>query len=124
MSTVPEARILLVDDDADIRHIVHRVLSGNEYSVTTCENASEALSYLEQHSCDLVISDIRMPGMNGIALVQEISQKCPGLAIVLIGAYPADEPDLEAVRQVVTGFLPKPFAVDELLQLVNQVLTK
>ncbi|UCD38195.1 MAG: response regulator [Fidelibacterota bacterium] len=122
---MPEANILLVDDDVDIRHIVHRVLSDNHrYTVTTCKNASEALEYLDKHCYDLVISDIRMPGMDGIGLVQEISQRCPDLAIILIGAYQEDMPDLESVRQVVTGFLPKPFDIDELLEIVNQILTK
>lgn len=119
----PEPRsILVVDDDDPVRVMLARLLRTQGYDVRQASNAREARAAIGAARPDLVISDIVMPGESGIELRRDIAQRWPGLPVILISGYSAEGPAEFAARTPNTRFVQKPFAADQLLSLVGQVL--
>lgn len=114
--------ILVVDDDDPVRVMLARLLRTQGYTVRQASNARDARSAIEETLPDLVISDIVMPGESGIELRRTIAQKWPSLPVILISGYSAEGPAEFAARAANTTFVQKPFAADQLLSLVEQVL--
>ncbi len=121
---MPEGQrsILVVDDDDPVRVMLARLLRTQGYEVHQAANAREARKAIEASRPDLVISDIVMPGESGIELRRAIAQHWPGLPVILISGYSAEGPAEFAARTANTTFVQKPFAADQLLSLVEQVL--
>jgi DNA-binding NtrC family response regulator len=121
---LPEGQrsILVVDDDDPVRVMLARLLRTQGYEVHQAANAREARKAIEASRPDLVISDIVMPGESGIELRRAIAQHWPGLPVILISGYSAEGPAEFAARTANTTFVQKPFAADQLLSLVEQVL--
>jgi DNA-binding NtrC family response regulator len=113
---------LVVDDDDPVRVMLARLLRTQGYEVHQAANAREARKAIEASRPDLVISDIVMPGESGIELRRAIAQHWPGLPVILISGYSAEGPAEFAARTANTTFVQKPFAADQLLSLVEQVL--
>jgi DNA-binding NtrC family response regulator len=113
---------LVVDDDDPVRVMLARLLRTQGYEVHQAANAREARKAIEASRPDLVISDIVMPGESGIELRRAIAQHWPGLPVILISGYSAEGPAEFAARTAHTTFVQKPFAADQLLSLVEQVL--
>jgi DNA-binding NtrC family response regulator len=116
------ARILVVDDEEPIRTFVQRALGMDGHEVTTAGDGAEALDVLAVDSFDLMLSDIRMPLMDGIALALSAGRDCPDMTILLMTGF-ADQReravDLEAlIHDVVT----KPFSLDQLRAAVADAL--
>ncbi len=122
--SLPEGQrsILVVDDDDPVRVMLARLLRTQGYEVHQAANAREARKAIEASRPDLVISDIVMPGESGIELRRAIAQHWPGLPVILISGYSAEGPAEFAARTANTRFVQKPFAADQLLSLVEQVL--
>jgi DNA-binding NtrC family response regulator len=122
--SLPEGQrsILVVDDDDPVRVMLARLLRTQGYEVHQAANAREARKAIEASRPDLVISDIVMPGESGIELRRAIAQHWPGLPVILISGYSAEGPAEFAARTANTTFVQKPFAADQLLSLVEQVL--
>lgn len=119
----PDARsILVVDDDDPVRVMLARLLRTQGYSVVHAANASEARKAIERCKPDLVISDIVMPGESGIELRRDMSKRWPGVPVILISGYSSEGPAEFAARTANTAFVQKPFAADQLLSLVQQIL--
>jgi two-component system response regulator GlrR len=110
-------RILLVDDDADLLHLLTMRLNASGYQVTATSSAEQALRLFEQCHPHLVISDQRMPGMQGIELYEELQQRQPGLPVILLTAHGTIPDAVEATRQGIFSYLVKP--VDPALLLDN-----
>lgn len=113
------ARILVVDDEESIRSFVERALTLDGHEVKMAGDGAEALDVLAADSFDLMLSDIRMPLMDGIALALSAARDCPGMTILLMTGF-ADQRertvDLEAlIHDVVT----KPFSLAQLRDAVN-----
>ena len=113
--------ILLVDDDLNFRRSLVIQLEFEGYPVTEVERASQAFTFLEQHHTrenfpDIVITDVRMPEMDGGEFVTLLKQKYPALPVLVISAFDLPEE--------LTGyaFLRKPFKIQELLEMVNSLL--
>jgi DNA-binding NtrC family response regulator len=121
---LPEGQrsILVVDDDDPVRVMLARLLRTQGYEVHQAANAREARKAIEASRPDLVISDIVMPGESGIELRRAIAQHWPGLPVILISGYSAEGPAEFAARTANTTLVQKPFAADQLLSLVEQVL--
>jgi CheY-like chemotaxis protein len=120
---VSEANILLVDDDPDTRNIVPRILSKCDYSVSTCSSGSEALERLTQEHFDLVLSDVRMPGMSGFELLKSIRDLHPDLPVILLTAIADLDSEMEAARADMHGYLRKPYTATELTDAVRAMLS-
>src|SRR3954470_17708659 len=89
--------ILVADDEASIRHVLTLVLREKGYEVRAVNNGEEALSELAAHPYDVVISDVRMPKMDGLALLRQALQNNPELTFIMMSAYGAPDAALEAV---------------------------
>jgi len=102
--------ILVVDDEPVVLKSCERILGPEGYSVRTTTSPVEALSLLEGDSFDLVITDIKMPEMDGIEFMRQVRKKSPDMNIVLITGYPSQESIKEALSLRIIDYLPKPFS--------------
>jgi two-component system, NtrC family, response regulator GlrR len=114
--------LLLVDDDVDLLRLLSIRLKANGYRVTAVESAEKALSALVATRPDVVLSDLRMPGMDGMALFEEIQISHPGLPVIILTAHGSIPDAVKAVRQGVFGYLTKPYDADELLAQIEKAL--
>ncbi len=116
------SKILIVDDEPSIREGLKAALSGHKLDILTASDGLEALSLLEQQSIDLLISDIKMPKMDGLKLQNEALKMYPSLPIILLTAYGSIETAVEAMRKGAYDFLTKPINIDKFELLVLRAL--
>lgn len=114
--------ILIVDDDADILKLLHMRLSASGYQVTSASSAQQALAFFNTKPTALVISDLRMPDMDGFALFDAIHALSPATPFILLTAQGSIPDAVHATRQGVFSFLTKPFDSKDLLQQVANAL--
>jgi two-component system response regulator GlrR len=116
------AAILLVDDDADLLRLLSLRLSANGYAVTAVASAEAALAQLDIALPSLVVSDIRLPGKDGMALFQQIRARHPALPVILLTAHGTIPDAVEATRLGAFAYLTKPFDAKVLLERIAQGL--
>lgn len=117
-----QAKILVVDDDKNIRRTVSMALKSLDYYVHTAFDGKDAMVQLTGDKYDLIVTDLKMPGMNGMELLQEAISKYPEIKIVLISAHGTVDNAVEAMKLGAVDFLQKPFTPKELRNLVHNVL--
>lgn len=117
-------RILIVDDELSMREFLAILLEREGYEAVMASSASEALSMLENCLFDLVISDVQMPGLNGIELLGRIKAKSPATAVLMMTAFSAAEQAVEAMKLGAYDYIAKPFKIDEIKILVRNALEK
>jgi signal transduction histidine kinase len=113
--------ILIVDDDRQIRYILYHMLKNAGYNCLVSGNGHDALAFLENNPVDLVITDIMMPEMNGLKLLDEIKKRSH-TDVILITAYVRDFPTHEMIERGADDFIQKPISGSELLLRVKRVL--
>jgi two-component system response regulator GlrR len=118
-----KAYLLLVDDDPDLLRLLTIRLKANGYDVTAVESGQRALASIAASRPDLVLTDLRMEGMDGMALFDEIQASYPGLPVIILTAHGTIPDAVTAVKRGVFGYLTKPYDADELLQHVTRALT-
>ncbi|MDT7604091.1 MAG: two-component system, NtrC family, response regulator PilR [Acidobacteriota bacterium] len=116
------ANILIVDDEQGMRQLLSLVFGRTGHKVRAAENGLRALTLLREQSADLIISDVRMPDMDGIALLREARQLLPDVAVVMMTAFATVETAREAFKLGADDFIQKPFDVDELKLIVEKAL--
>lgn len=114
-------RILVIDDNVDLAENVKEILDDEGYRVDVAGGGSEALDKLAAEDFDLVITDMRMPGMNGVEVIHYIKERWPGLPVIVMTAYSKDSLLDQAQAEGALGVLPKPFDLDHLTQYVARV---
>lgn len=114
--------ILIVDDEADLRQTLARILQSAGYEVTTAENGRVALSILNNATLDLVYLDIRMPDIDGLEVLKIIHTHQPHLPVILFTARPDIQSALDALRFGATDYLLKPLRPEAVLERTQQVL--
>jgi two-component system response regulator AtoC len=112
--------LLVVDDDASMRHLLSVILTDRGYEVRTVASAEDALKEIEARDHDLVLTDVRMPGMGGLALVRELQRVAPELLVVVMSAYGSHEAALEAMKAGAYDYLQKPFKPDEVVLVLRK----
>jgi two-component system response regulator AtoC len=112
--------ILVVDDDPAMRHLLSVILTDHGWDARAVGAAQEALRELEARDCDLVLTDVRMPGMDGLALLREIQRLRPDLTVIVMSAYGAQEAALEAMKAGAYDYLSKPFKRDEVVLVLRK----
>lgn len=117
-------RCLVVDDEPRIRGALVRLLEAVGYDCEQADSASAALVALEAEAFPLVLSDIRMPGMDGMGLLREIRQRWPDIAVLMLTAVQEVETAVACLQSGAFDYLPKPFQVDEVRARVAQALDK
>ncbi|MBB3141125.1 two-component system response regulator GlrR [Halomonas organivorans] len=118
------AHILLVDDDPSLLKLLGMRLESRGYRVTTAESGRAALKHLDAGNPDLVLSDMRMDEMDGLALFQEIQRRLPGLPVIILTAHGSIPDAVSATRQGVFGFLTKPVDREELFTTIDEALSQ
>ena len=103
-------KVLVVDDDPAVRKSIDRVLSSKGYAVITAENGEEALRKLNEEKYDLVYTDIRMPGMSGLDVAEQVKAKRPWTPVVIITGYGTDASEARAKAAGVSSFMHKPLS--------------
>ena len=116
-------RILLAEDDEIMRITLFDRLSGLGFDVDQEENGKDALARIRENSYQLIISDIKMPGLDGIRLLEETMQVSPDTDMILMTAYGNVEDAVECLRKGATDYLLKPFDMDDLTIRVNRILS-
>lgn len=116
--------ILVVDDDQSILQVLEARLSAAGLKVATVSNGMEALQKMEQTPFDLVLTDVRMPGLDGHALLQEIRQTWPGVPVMLLTAYGNIPAAVQAIQQGAADYVTKPFDGQELVENIKTLLAK
>jgi DNA-binding NtrC family response regulator len=121
------ATILVIDDEAQVRATMRRVLERYGYAVAEAANGREALKAIASTSCDLVITDINMPEMDGIEVIMALSERQPGLPIIAIsggGRLPKDLLLASADMLGAVTTLAKPFDIPDLIGSVERALAE
>lgn len=108
-------RVLVVEDEENIRLVLQTLLAKHGYDVETSASAEQALSALERRSADFVLSDVRLPGMDGIALCEAIGERFADTTVIVMSAYGTVDLALSAVRAGAYDYIGKPFKQDEVL---------
>ena len=117
-------RILVVDDAPDTVEVLDRSLAAAGFEVLSATGVVEAVGILGAHAVDVVVTDLKMPRVNGMELVRHVRENCPDTAVVVITGYPSVEGAVEAIKQGAENFLPKPFTDEELLASVRAALDR
>ena len=115
-------RILLVDDDPSLLRVTEKQLADAGYAVRPVADGPAALAAFEDGGFDLVLSDIQMPGLDGIELLGEIKRRDPSAAVVMITAHGTVERAVSAMRTGADDFLEKPYSRERLLGAVERAL--
>ncbi len=116
-------RILIVDDYPPIRHLIRDALSqAGDYEISEAGNGAEAVEQCRWSTFDLVISDVMMPGMGGMELLNRIREMSPDTSVIMITAHPAVDLTVSAMKKGAVDFLKKPFNIDSLLYKVKTCL--
>jgi len=117
-------RILVVDDSPPTVEVIVRNLMDRGYRVWSASSVTEAIRMLESATIDLVITDMKMPGIGGLELVRHVRENFQDTLVVMITGYPSIDSAVEAVKSGADEYLAKPFTDEELLSAVEKVLTR
>jgi DNA-binding NtrC family response regulator len=116
------ARILVADDDRGILHTCRKILNHTGYDVTTALDGNDALNLLKSSHYDLLLVDLKMPGLSGLETLTLAKKIDPTLMIVMLTAYATVETAVDSVKRGAFDYLAKPFTVDQLRSVVEQTL--
>src|SRR5258707_12079708 len=120
---LPEKKqVLIVDDEPNLRKILAAQLSRDGYDVLLAEDGEQGLSLLREHHIDLVVTDLKMPKIDGMTLLREALRESPNLPIVMITAHGTVDTAVEALKIGAFDYLTKPFDKDEVRQIVAKAL--
>src|SRR5579862_6932356 len=115
-------RILVVDDEASIRDLLAKTLALAEYDVDVAPDGRSALERMRLYPYDLLIVDLKMPGMDGLAVIREAKRYRADLPVIIITGYSTESSAIDAVNLGVAGYLTKPFRVPQVLAAAAKAL--
>lgn len=118
------ARILVVDDEEAIREILADFLSMEGYSITTASDGQDALEKISRGRYDMVLSDLKMPNMGGIELLEAISDQSPRIVTVIMTGFGTVETAINAMKRGAYDYIMKPFKMEEVVHVVQRGLEK
>jgi two-component system response regulator PilR (NtrC family) len=118
--TQPTAHLLFVDDEQALRALMAERLKEHGFEVTQAENGEQALELLEQFAFDVVVTDLRMPGIDGSQVIDEALARYPGIIGIVITGYGTVRDAVDAIKRGAADFIAKPFQFDELMHVLNK----
>ncbi len=116
--------ILIVDDERGPRELLKSALIDKGYLVTVAKSGEEACQIFDKKQFELVITDLKMPGLNGLNLLQQIKRQSPETLVILITGYASLNSAINAIRQGAYDYLTKPFQLDELYIVVKNAVER
>src|SRR5690349_2694758 len=114
-SPVARPRVLVVDDEASIRDLLAKTLALAEYDVDVAADGRSALDRMRMYPYDLLIADLKMPGMDGLTVIREAKRYKADLPVIIITGFSTEASAIDAVNLGVAGYLTKPFRVPQVL---------
>jgi len=114
--------ILVVDDELLIRDLLYDFFSGQGWQISVAENGEKALDILHDKSIDLVLTDIKMPEMDGLTLTSRMKEKFPSIPVVVMTGYPSVDTAIQAIRSKVADYIVKPFNINQLYKVIEEQL--
>ncbi len=120
--TPDRPRVLVVDDEASIRELLSKTLALAEYDVDTAPDGRAAVERLRLGHYDLLIADLKMPGLDGLSLIREAKRLKADLPVIIITGFSTESSAIEAVNLGVAGYLTKPFRVPQVLAAAARAL--
>jgi DNA-binding NtrC family response regulator len=114
--------VLIVDDEIAVRECVKMILK-NDYEVFLAKNAEEAFFQIKEHSPDVILLDIILPGLDDLKVLERIKQKDPGVIVIMVTATTTVKTALEAKKLGAYGYVTKPFDIDELRLIITRSLS-
>jgi DNA-binding NtrC family response regulator len=118
------ASILIVDDEEVVRRSHLRSLAGTGCHAEAAEDGQQALRVMEQHPFDVVLLDLRMPGLDGMDVLKTLKEKWPDSEVVVITGYPSIETAKEAVRLGAHNYIAKPVGPDDVIKAADEAMTQ
>ena len=115
--------ILVVDDELSMREFLKILLEKEGYAVTTASEAANAIDLIQNQDFDLVLSDIKMPGMGGLSLLEKIKEFDNSLPVIMITAYASPENAVIAMKSGAFDYITKPFKVDEIIKIIKSAIS-
>ena len=115
-------RVLVVDDESSIRDLLEKTLTMSDYDVDTAPDGRSAIERMRLHPYDLLITDLKMPGMDGLSMIREARRYKADLAVIIITGYSTESTAIEALNLGVAGYLTKPFRVPQVLNKAAKAL--
>ena len=117
-------RILVVDDYAPNREFIREALTDSAYEISEAVTALEALERLRGYKTDLVITDVRMPGLSGVELLKRLNKEYPNIVVILMSAFATVAGAVEAMKLGADDFLTQPLKIDELRLVIQRALDR
>jgi DNA-binding NtrC family response regulator len=122
--TTTRGRVLVVDDEPNARSALSELLAQDGYETASAADGRRALAMIESFDPDVVITDLKMPGMDGISLIREAKRKAPHTAFIVMTAFGSIETAVAAIREGAENYLTKPLDVDSVTTFVSRALEK
>jgi DNA-binding NtrC family response regulator len=124
MTSMPRERILIVDDEANARTALAELLRDEGYAVETAADGFKALPKLDEFAPDVVVTDLKMPGLSGLELMDKVRERDPSCVVVVMTAFGDIETAVQAMRQGAADYLTKPVNVEELALVLKRELER
>jgi DNA-binding NtrC family response regulator len=119
-----QVRILVVDDEVAVRLVLQRMLEELGYHVVTAANGQEALDKMSQLNIGVALLDIKMPGMSGMEVLQQITTSWPGTCVLMVTAVADTKTTVEAMKLGAYDYITKPFKRDNVARKVQEAISK
>ncbi|BCS54388.1 sigma-54 dependent transcriptional regulator [Geobacter sp. SVR] len=114
--------ILVVDDEAVIREGLKRILDSGRFAVEACQSGQRAIELLQEHEFDLIVTDLKMPGMNGIEVLTAVKTLQPDVPVIMITGYASVDTAVEAMKCGAVDYITKPFTPEQFLEKLERAL--
>jgi len=124
MTATKQRHIFFVDDEPDIREAVRRTLESGGFAVTCFASAADCLEQLVNRNCDLLVTDVRMPEIDGIELLIEVKHRAPWIPVLLVTGEGSIQMTTEAFKGGTADFILKPLTRDVLLSAIDSILKR
>lgn len=112
--------ILVVDDELLIRDLLYDFFTDQGWDISVAESGEKALDILRSRKFDLVLTDLKMPAMDGLTLTTEVRENYPELPVVIMTGYPSVDSAVSALRQKVADYIIKPFNINQLYKVLEE----
>jgi len=117
-----KGKILVLDDEQIVLDSVSRILEGENYEISTCRSGAEAVEKLKEGGFDALITDLKMPGMDGLQAMEALAEVDPDLSMIMVTAYSTVDSAVKAMKLGAVDYIRKPFTPDQLTELVGKVM--